>query len=140
MLELCLGIYQSHDLFYYLKILKGFSKMNFNLKRCKVVSLTSKPSLLAMLPFVSYHYHHRQYWIIKIYHFFSNKDDTSVFYTNADVKTKTICWPSLYLWFSTKVKVIFREIVSTLTLIILSIFYLLTHLPILSTFYLLNLS
>ena len=32
------------------------NKMNFNLKKCKVVPIKSKPSPLAMLPFVAYHY------------------------------------------------------------------------------------
>ena len=33
------------------------NKMNFNLPKCKVVSIKSKPSPLAMLPFVAYHYY-----------------------------------------------------------------------------------
>ena len=33
------------------------NKMNFNLKKCKVVSIKHRPSPLAMLPFVAYHYH-----------------------------------------------------------------------------------
>ena len=33
------------------------NKINLNLQKCKVVSIKSKPSPLAMLPFVSYHYY-----------------------------------------------------------------------------------
>ena len=33
------------------------NKINFNLQKCKVVSIKSKPSPLAMLPFVAYHYY-----------------------------------------------------------------------------------
>ena len=33
------------------------NKMNFHLQKCKAVSIKHRPSPLAMLPFVAYHYH-----------------------------------------------------------------------------------